>query len=347
MSKFIVISDTHFHNWTEFAQPDDTYVNSRLGEQVKVLKKVFNTARDKEADIIFAGDLFHKRQAVDTRVFNTIYEVFENNKDIQVYGIPGNHDKVTNSLYSESSIDTFSYIDNTDIHTKLEYIELEDTTLTMVPYGDEVEEIKDFISNQEVSEDKTNILVAHLGVSGSIVGKGGHRLEGAFTYSDLQPDKFDYILLGHYHKPQVLQQDEKHMYVGSMTQNNFGEEGQETGAVFIDTKNKSIERLPIESTKFVTVKGSDIPDNIEEILKSSYVRFTGDRGQAKALENMADDLANVRISVEEEMEVDTRLEIDETTEPTVITEKYMEQHYPKSVDKAVECIKEALTDAKV
>lgn len=347
MSKFIVISDTHFHNWSEFSQPDDEYVNSRLREQIEALQEVFDRAREEEAGVIFAGDLFHKRQSVDTRVFNAVYDTFESNSDVEVYGIPGNHDKVTNSLYSESSVDIFNYIDNTKISTSMEQITLGDVVLTMIPYGDEVEKIKEYLKKLEVDEEKTNILVAHLGVSGSLVGRGGHRLEGAFSYEDLQPDKFEYILLGHYHRQQVLQSNDKHVYVGVLTQNSFGEEDHPTGAMMVDTTEGTLEPIPIETTRFKTVLGSDIPDDIEEILEKCYVRFTGDRGQAKALENMVEDLKNVRINVEEIKEVQTRINIDESSDPLAITKRYMEEFHPKSVDKALECIKEALSDAKV
>lgn len=347
MSKFVVISDTHFHNWTEFARPDEEYVNSRLAEQIRALESVFEMAREEQADIIFAGDLFHKRQSVDTRVFNAVYEVFEDNRDVNVYGIPGNHDKVTNSLYSDSSIDTFKFIENTEIATEMQQIQLHDTDLTMIPYGDEVEEIKDYLAELEVDDSKTNILVAHLGVSGSLVGQGGHRLEGAFSYEDLQPDKFDYIMLGHYHRPQTLQQEDKHIYVGTLTQNTFSDEGHTPGAVLIDTEKSSVERLEVPSTRFVTIDGSNIPEDIESLLETSYVRFRGSREQARALENVAEDLSNVRISVEELKEVETRIEIDSTTRPEAITEKYMEEYYPNSVDKALECIKEAIADVKV
>lgn len=341
------MSDTHFHNWTEFSKPDDTYANSRLGEQIEALEKVFEIAIEEEADVIFAGDLFHKRQSVDTRVFNAIYDVFERYEDVQVYGIPGNHDKVTNSLYSDSSIDTFKYVKNTKISTKLEQIELEDTVLTMVPYGDEIDEIKEFLNGLEPSEGKKDILVAHLGVSGSLVGKGGHRMEGAFSYEDLKPELFDYIMLGHYHRAQVLQENGRHVYVGVLTQNSFSEEEHPTGVVLIDTETESIKRIPIETTKFKTLTGDNVPDDIEDVLGNSYVRFTGDRGQAKALENLVGDLTNVRINIEETKEIETRIEIDQSSDPLVITEKYMEEYHPKSTDKALECIKEALLDAKV
>lgn len=341
------MSDTHFHNWTEFSKPDDKYVNSRLAEQLEALEGVFRLAQKEDAIVLFAGDLFHKRQSVDTRVFNAVYDMFEKYSGVEVHGIPGNHDKVTNSLYSDSSIDTFNYISNTNIYKEMTTVDLGESMLTMVPYGDEVEEIKKFLEEVEVDKDKVNILVAHLGVSGSLVGSGGHRLEGAFSYTDLQPDKYDYIMLGHYHKPQELQGNMNHVYVGGLTQNTFSDEGNTPGVVLIDTDKGIIERLEVPSTRFNTIEGANIPDDIEEVLNTSYVRFRGSREQARALENVSEDLTNVRISVEEIKEVETRIEIDSTTNPETITKKYMEEFYPEATEKAMECIREAITDAKV
>ena len=341
------MSDTHFHNWTEFSKPDEEYANSRLAEQIQALESVFNMAQKEDAIVLFAGDLFHKRQSVDTRVFNAVFDMFEKYSDVVVHGIPGNHDKVTNSLYSDSSIDTFNHIPNTTIYTEMEQISVGDVALTMIPYGDEVEEIKEYLNSVEVEEDKINILVAHLGVSGSLVGSGGHRLEGAFTYTDLQPDKFDYIMLGHYHRPQELQGNMNHVYVGVLTQNTFSDEGHAPGVVMIDTDKGIIERKEIASTKFITVDGANIPEDIEEVIETSYVRFRGSREQARALENVTEDLSNIRISVEELKEVETRIEIDSSTDPVTITEKYMEEYYPNSKDKAMECIREAMSNVKV
>lgn len=347
MSKFVVVSDTHFHDWTEFSKPDEEYVNSRLGEQIRAMEEVFQIARENDADIIFAGDLFHKRQSVNTRVFNPVYEVFEDNSDVTVYGIPGNHDKVSNSIHAESSIDIFNYIENTRISTEIEEIELDDTNLFMVPYGDEVEDIKEQLKEYEPVEGKANILVAHLGVSGSVTGSGGHRLEGAFSYEDLQPDKFDYILLGHYHRPQALQGNGNHVYVGTLVQNNFGEEGHDTGVVIVDTQEETIVRRTIATTKFVTIDGNEIPEDIEQVIDNAYVRFTGNRSQAKALENVVEDMSNIRVNIETVKEVETRIDIGEDMSPTTITEKYMEEYYPDSTEKAVECVREALMNAKV
>lgn len=348
MGGYIVVSDTHFHNWTEFSKPDEEYVNSRLREQIEVMREVFELARERNAGILFAGDMFHKRQSVDTRVFNAVYDLFEENSDVYVAGIPGNHDKVTNSLKSESSIDIFNYIDYTHIAVEPEQINPNNSVcITLVPYGDEVADIKEYLKGVKVDTNKTNILVAHLGISGGLVGSGGHRLEGAFAYSDLQPDKFDYIMLGHYHRPQQLSENDKHIYVGPLTQNSFGEEGYDTGVVYLDYENNTIERIPIKSTKFVTISGDDIPEDIEEIIENSYIRFTGDRGQAKAIENMVEDLSNVRVQIEELKEVETRIDIDESTNPIDITEKYMDEYYPDATDEAIECLKEAMSNVEV
>lgn len=193
--KFIFFTDSHFHLFTNYAKPDEDYVNDRFKEQIEALQKVFDIAREEKADVIFGGDLFHKRNSVDTRVYNKVFEVLARNRDIDVYMLRGNHDSVTNSLYTSSSIEPIGYLPNVHIFSSTDTFSFTDVNLVFEPYGDETEEIKEHIKGS-YDENKTNILVAHLGVEGSLTGKGSHRLEGAFGYQDLLPDNYDFILLG-------------------------------------------------------------------------------------------------------------------------------------------------------
>src|SRR5699024_69461 len=220
--KFIFFTDSHFHLFTNYAKPDEFYYNDRFREQIEALQEVFNIAKEEEAIVIFGGDLFHKRNAVDTRVYNEVFKVFARNKDVAVLMIRGNHDATTNSIYTDSSIDTFNYLPNVTVFTAFGAIEKNNVNIVFTAYGDETEEIKEYIKSN-VQEDKVNVLVGHLGVEGSLTGKGSHRLEGAFGYQDLQPELYDFILLGHYHRRQYFQ-NPNHFYGGSLMQQSFSDE---------------------------------------------------------------------------------------------------------------------------
>ena len=338
--KFIFFTDSHFHLFTNYAKPDEFYYNDRFREQIEALQEVFNIAKEEEAIVIFGGDLFHKRNAVDTRVYNEVFKVFARNKDVAVLMIRGNHDATTNSIYTDSSIDTFNYLPNVTVFTAFGAIEKNNVNIVFTAYGDETEEIKEYIKSN-VQEDKVNVLVGHLGVEGSLVGKGSHRLEGAFGYQDLQPELYDFVLLGHYHRRQYFS-NPNHLYGGSLMQQSFSDEQEANGVHLIDTEKMTTEFIPIKTRKFITVQGDNIPENIDELVEQGhFIRFIGTPEQAKALE-LDEVESNVQVQMKKKYTVEKRIDSEVTDDPVTIASSYADKYYPEAKDKIVECLKEVL-----
>lgn len=338
--KFIFFTDSHFHLFTNYAKPDEFYYNDRFREQIEALQEVFNIAKEEEAIVIFGGDLFHKRNAVDTRVYNEVFKVFARNKDVAVLMIRGNHDATTNSIYTDSSIDTFNYLPNVTVFTAFGAIEKNNVNIVFTAYGDETEEIKEYIKSN-VQEDKVNVLVGHLGVEGSLTGKGSHRLEGAFGYQDLQPELYDFILLGHYHRRQYFS-NPNHLYGGSLMQQSFSDEQEANGVHLIDTEKMTTEFIPIKTRKFITVQGDNIPENIDELVEQGhFIRFIGTPEQAKALE-LDEVESNVQVQMKKKYTVEKRIDSEVTDDPVTIASSYADKYYPEAKDKIVECLKEVL-----
>lgn len=338
--KFIFFTDSHFHLFTNYAKPDKFYPNDRFREQIEALQKVFDIAKEEKATVIFGGDLFHKRNAVDTRVYNEVFKVFARNQDVDVLLLRGNHDATTNSVYTDSSIDTFDYLPNVSVFTSFGVAEKNNVNIIFTAYGDETEEIKDYIKDN-VQEGKVNILVGHLGVEGSLTGKGSHRLEGAFGYQDLQPELYDFILLGHYHRRQYFQ-NPNHFYGGSLMQQSFSDEQEANGVHLIDTEKMTTEFIPIKTRKFITVQGDNIPENIEELVEQGhFIRFIGTPEQAKALE-LDEVESNVQVQMKKKYTVEKRIDSEVTDDPVTIASSYADKYYPEAKDKIVECLKEVL-----
>lgn len=341
--KYIVFSDLHCHIFTEFAKPDKEYVNTRFREQMDVLKQVVGLANDHGADLLFAGDLFHKRGAVDTRVLNRVFDELAKAENT-VHLLRGNHDAVTNSLRTDSSLYPLTTLPNVHLYSDLGVVEYDDHRLVMVPYGDEVAEMKEYIAKQAVQDEKVNILVSHLGVEGAMTGNSSHRLAGAFGIGDLHPDKYEYILLGHYHKPQTINHNEKHRYIGSTMQNSFSDSDEPRGVCLVTVGDENtIEFIPIESKRFVTVDGSDIPTNLEDLIQNHYVRFLGNSEQVKVMEQVSKDIdmTNTRVMLERDYEVKSRIGIDQSSSPEEITKAYVGKNNPDVLAEALECIREA------
>ncbi|QQV88514.1 exonuclease [Staphylococcus phage ZCSS1] len=338
--KFLFFTDSHFHLFTNYAKPDEQYENDRFREQIEALQKVFDIAKEEKATVIFGGDLFHKRNAVNTKVYNSVFSTFAKNQDVQVLLLRGNHDATTNSLYTDSSIDTFDYLPNVDVIKSLSTVTKDNVNIVFTAYGDETEEIKSYIKNS-YDKDMVNILVSHLGVEGSLVGKGSHRLEGAFGYQDLQPDLYDFILLGHYHRRQYFS-NPNHLYGGSLMQQSFSDEQEANGVHLIDTEKMTTEFTPINTRKFITVQGDNIPENIDELVEQGhFIRFIGTPEQAKALE-LDEVESNVQVQMKKKYTVEKRIDSEVTDDPVTIASSYADKYYPEAKDKIVECLKEVL-----
>lgn len=340
--KFLFFTDSHFHLFTDYSKPDNEFVNDRFKEQIKTLQKVFDIARKEQAIIIFGGDLFHKRNAVNTVVYNEVFGVFARNQDVEVLLLRGNHDATTNSLYTDSSVDTFDYLPNVTVVKSLSTITKDNVNLVFTAYGDETEEIKSYIKSS-YNKDKVNVLVGHLGVEGSLVGKGSHRLEGAFGYQDLQPELYDFILLGHYHRRQYFQ-NPNHLYGGSLMQQSFSDEQDKNGVHLIDTKELTTKFIELKTRRFITIQGDNIPDDIEELVKvGHFIRFVGSKEQAKVIElENTEETNNIRVEIQKEYTIEKRIENNVTDEPIDIAKGFAEKYYPNAKAEIVECLKEVL-----
>lgn len=336
----LLFTDFHAHLFKDFSKPDETYGTDRFKRQIKTLETILEEASNIKVPVIFGGDLFHKRGYVDIRVFNAIFEVFANFPNVNVYLLRGNHDSVTNSLYTDSSLDTLGTLKNVIVVSTPRAIELSDSfRVSFMPYGEEVDLMKDSLNQmakvaRKSKEDRElkQLLVAHLGVAGATTGRYSHTLEGAFSVADLYPDVFDFVYLGHYHKRQELLPNV--IYGGNTIQTSFSDEGQTKGyhELYITNKGLEAKYIEIPNPQFITITGNDIPN--EETLKNNYIRFVGNPEQAKALQKMKTDdhIPNLRITVEKDYHKESRLGITTSTTESDIVKAYINSKgYPESV----------------
>lgn len=342
-----LFTDFHAHLFKDFSTVDPVYHTDRFKAQLDTLQTILSKAREDNKPVIFVGDLFHKRVSVDARVFNPIFEMFASYADVSVYMVRGNHDSVTNSLRTISSLDPFEVLPNVTVLSEPMVVEISTGfTLYALPYGEEVTEMKEWLTAQSEHAEtniKPTLLVGHIGVAGATVGKSSHALEGSFTAGDLYPDKFDYVYLGHYHKRQELLPNM--IYGGNTIQTSFSDEGQSKGyhALFSMKQGLTTEYIEIPNKQFITVTGADIPD--EETLRSNYIRFVGDAQQAEIVQKLRDSegLTNMQITVQKDYNEGPRLGITaETPEEEIVSAYISSKELPSGInDKALKCLKQA------
>lgn len=266
---------------------DSILINSRLLNCLQALIEIRQYCLDNDIGCVcITGDVFHKRGSVDTIVYNyvmRIMESFEEN-EIEVHIIPGNHDQVSNDDNPENSVFGLKpYCTVYNYSEQLWCIEGngEDGAIIVgMPFTknkalwlEKLEETMKDIQGIKHLEGIPRILLAHLGISGGFVGKGNYALKDAYDAEELHyEDFFDYVMLGHYHKPQRIKGTKNVYYTGSPIQHSFNDEGEDHGFLVVDTKKgaKGIQFLSLGFPKFITVKTKEELEKID--FDSNYVR---------------------------------------------------------------------------
>lgn len=342
MSKYIVFSDLHLHNWGDFAITDNNTGNSRLSNQISALEDILSIARSEKRTVLFLGDLFHQRGKLSTNVLNCAMDVFNSYKDVEVIAIEGNHDNVTNSINSDSSLEPFCILPNFNLINSYQYFEWGEDTIMAVSYGEEYEELK-----QEIKFHKATLLLGHLGVEGSM-GAGKSKLDGPFSVGDLCSDNYGLVLLGHYHKRQFL--NDNSLYVGNPISQDFGDEGQDKGYFTFDTNNGEVVQETLKYTsldypRFIKITSDNVDKykDLDKLSENNYVRLVVPE---KILEersiDMEDISPNVRIEKQVETISESRLDIDSSTNTIDIVKTWAKEFQPENEDIIIKQIKKVL-----
>lgn len=222
--------------------------------------------------VLNAGDTFHKRGNINVDTFNAAYQVIETfqKSGISLFSIAGNHDQVDSSDIPSTSIHTLGIIQRViEQSTK---ISLDRQQVVAIPYSANKDLIMETLSHYMSSLDTSkSILLMHCGVTGAGVGSGMYAMKDEYSLEDLQPEKWKFVVLGHYHRPQMLANNV--FYCGTPVQESFNDELPDSehkgynGFYVIDTVSGDIEFVPIYKPRFITLKS---PENIEE---GNYYRF--------------------------------------------------------------------------
>ena len=326
MGKYIVFSDLHAHLFTDFAKPDEEYINTRLSNIVHALRDILNIAKEEGRTVLFAGDLFHARGSVRSEVFNAIFENIAAFSEVPIIMIRGNHDASDNTIGSPSSIEPFKYLPNVHLYTGLDTAEINGDTLTLVSYGEEYADIKQFIK-----DNPADIMMAHLGIEGS-KGAGASSLDGAFTVGDLYPDKNGIVLLGHYHRSQKF--TDNMLYVGNPVAQNFSDSDMHKGAYTFEIKDHKLKDLTFIDLGYPIFETKELSD-IETALPTSYVRVKATRDALETIKENTEVPDNVRLDVEYKAVTDTRIDIDMGDSPVDISKAWAKEFMPEDEDTIV------------
>ncbi len=216
--KFVHVADMHFDSPFTVLSAKSNLGNVRRLEQRKTFKKMIDYIKENNIDYLFiSGDLYEHEYVRKTTI-DYINALFKGIPNTKIFISPGNHDPyIKNSIY-----ETYKFNDN--VHIFKGNIELVETTFANI-YGMGFTEFYmnssplDYINVKE--SNKPNILIMHGDLN------GGRDKEGLaynpISEKDLKLLGFEYIALGHIHKPKV---SGNIIYPGSMISFGFDELGE-------------------------------------------------------------------------------------------------------------------------
>jgi DNA repair exonuclease SbcCD nuclease subunit len=246
--KISFTADVQAHARSAFATYDG-WLNSRLKDISDSL--LFAADQACGGDFVINGDLFHNRETIGIDVIHVVVETISKcaARCSSVVISAGNHDQYKRDG-SVSPLVMLSRIKGVHV------VPRDGTSLTLggnqrvhlLPHTVDHEKVRDFV--RSVSG---GVLVLHQGVAGAMLN--GIISTSSLTLQDLQPDRFDFVVLGDYHKPQKLAKNV--WYVGSPVQHDWGEAGDEKRILVLDTDRQEMKSVPTEAPEFRNASVSD------------------------------------------------------------------------------------------
>lgn len=219
--KFIHIADVHLG-----ASPDRGFPWSeqRAKDIWDSFFHITEVCESEEIDLLLiAGDLFHKQPLL--RELKEVSYALGRLPGTQVVFIAGNHDYIS----ERSPYTNFSWTENVHmlINRDMDSIYLEDINTEVYGFSYHAREIRESLYDRisPGCTERINILLAHGGTADNI----------PIDKNALLRSEFDYIALGHIHKPEYLA--ERIAYCGSlepMDKNETGERGFIKGEIIKD-----------------------------------------------------------------------------------------------------------------
>lgn len=269
-------------------------LNSRVADQLNLLDWTLDRAIEHHADhIIITGDTFEEvRPAINLIVLFMSWLKKCQVHNVNVHIIIGNHDILRNGFNYTSPLDIIVEADmmGISVYKDIDTIIVGTTAFTLVPYRDRkafsatsndeaITLVRESLTYELASIPITyhKAVIGHLAIEGSIpIGDEIDDLANELMCPLDMFNGFDYVCMGHVHRPQVMQKKNPHIcHIGSMDISNFGETDHKKHIVIFNCENGEwfIEHLPTRPLQKIVISVPKDTDDttayvLEEIKKT-------------------------------------------------------------------------------
>lgn len=288
--KFIHISDLHLGK-----QMNDL---SLLPDQEIILHEITSIAVEEKADaVLIAGDVYQRSSpqaeamALFDRFVSGLVEM-----GMKVFVISGNHDSATRISYFSALVKNAGVYVTEAFDGKLQSVTLEDEhgeiVLWMLPFlrpahvkrklpEEKIATYQDAVSavlrQTEIDHKKRNLLMCHQFITGCEISDSEERAVGGVENVDAALfDAFDYVALGHIHKPQKILR-ETLRYAGSPLKYSFSEANHKKSVAVVDVREKGdviVRTVPLHPVRDVRLMEGTIDEISRMPFSEDYVWIT-------------------------------------------------------------------------
>lgn len=269
---YLITSDQHCHNWSQFSSVLPSGINSRLQIILAELNRAHAMLATRGGDTKFyAGDLFHVRGNVAPSVINPTFGAIRHahnlNPALNAYALAGNHDlegrnadELGNAMQQLSLIDRFNVVIEP---------QLVDDTVLVISWVQDLNELRAILKEWSAHPNAANIdVIIHAPVNAVIKGLPDNGLEA----DELAAYGFRRVFSGHYHNHMSMAGG-KVFSVGALTHQTWNDPGTKAG--FLLVYEDRVEYVPTSAPLFIDIGADDYPElaDLRRAIEGNYVRF--------------------------------------------------------------------------
>ncbi len=275
MSQVIILGDVHLGKSASIGKVGlGSSLNSRVTDQLNLLDWTLDRAIESNVDhIIITGDIFEEPKPAPILITLFISWLKKcQAHDVHVHLIIGNHDILrTGNIYT-SPLDIIGEVELETVHIykNVNTIFIDTTAFTLLPFRDRksfnvssnaqaLKLLQESLIYELASIPSTykKILIGHLALEGSIpVGDEIDDLTNELFCPINMFVGYDYVWMGHVHKPQIMNKNPYVAHIGSMDISNFGEADQKKYIIIIDCLTNdgfSTQEIPTRPLKKINI----------------------------------------------------------------------------------------------
>lgn len=260
---------------------------SMIEDQKYIFEKIFDVIEEKNVEaVIMAGDIYDKPvpSAEAVQLFDDVLTKLAN-LNLPVFVISGNHDSAERmgfgadilsaaNIYMSKVYDgSLQKVTKKDEYGKINIYMLPFIKPANVRHIFKEEDINSYndavafvVNREDIDTNERNIIISHQFVTGAVRSDSENIEVGGIDNIDVSNfDMFDYVALGHIHRPQYVGR-ENVRYAGTLLKYSFSEEAQEKSATIVDMREKGVVEIeevnikPLRDLKTVRGKFAEITD---------------------------------------------------------------------------------------